>query len=471
MKRYFSILLALLLAFSCMTALGEESPEAEPEFEIIVTEPDEEITEEVSEEMPDSEEIVGENIPVEEILADDSLAGDSSGPDGTENGSSLSEDSTDADDNSSDDGGSAEEDSMNDNSVDNGSISDGSISDGSVNDDSEKEELPAEDTKTDEDKTEEQAPQKETSDEQTEGDMALLAIFQEEPAILSDIIIDTYAATAEIVLSGSGLEGTTACVKIVPVGDEKNIAYIRQLAVDNYGGCIFSADLSGINSQLFKITADCGRAGRIEKLFTCGEAEKLICKRNLLSIGVSGTADVKTEQNINIKITDTNGNIKYARQVKSSADGSYSINAAFDGIDSNAEYIVSVTEEKTGRQFVKKTGILTPESAVYEKSCMVSGTEGRGEVVIFGKNLADTSKYLYEVTYNPSAMRVKYDNLIGSNIKILSTGEGRIVFSSENRNDAGKLWSGTINALQFELLSGSGNVTLRVYEKGTENAN
>ncbi len=442
MKRYFSILLALLLAFSCMTALGEESPEAEPEFEIIVTEPTEEISEEVTGEMPDSEEIAGENIPVEEIPVEEIQANDSSEPDENENGDNLSEDNTGAD-------------------SDNSSVADGP----------EKEELPGEDIKTDEDKKEEQTPEKESSDEQTEGDMALLAIFQEEPAILNDVIIDTYGTTAEIVLSGSGLEGTTACVKIVPVGDEKNIAYIRQLAVDNYGGCIFNVDLSGINSQLFKITADCGRAGRIEKLFTCGEAEKLICKRSLLSIGVSGTADVKTEQNINVKITDTNGNIKFVRQIKSSADGSYSINAAFDGIDNSTEYIVSVTEEKTGRQFVKKTGILTAESAVYEKSCTVSGTGGRGEVVIFGKNLADTSKYLYEVTYNPSAMRVKYDNLIGSNIKILSTGEGRIVFSSESRNDAGKLWSGTINALQFELLSGSGNVTLRVYEKGTENAN
>lgn len=465
MKRCFSMLLAFALVFFCLPAFAEDTAdESEPEFELIVNAPeeaelnggDEEASKDGMEEEAD--------IPEEEIS--DDAENESSEPSGEE-GAPVSGDEEGLDENISEENDGDEVSVPDENEVSSDEAEESNETD-NMDEDNENNENNED---SEENADEEDADNEEESDDgqQTDEDygIAPLSIFQEEPACLEDVIIVADGSAAEIIVCGYSLEGKKACVKIVPVGDERSIAYMRQIQIDSYGSCIINADLSASHSQLFKITVDCGIAGRVEKVFACGESDKLNCTRGLLGIGISAKADMKAAQMIAVKITDTNGNIVFAKQVMSSADGSYSLSAEFEGIDKSKEYIVSVTEGKTGRQYVKNVGMLLPEAAVTEKTCTLSGSAGgRGEVVVFGKNLTNTSEYVYELTYNSSALRVKYANLLGGNINILSAGDGCIIFTSENRNSTGNLWSGTINAVQFELLSGSAStVTLRVYEK------
>lgn len=318
-------------------------------------------------------------------------------------------------------------------------------------------------------------PCEEESENETENEhtgeenyeMELASTYQEQTPNLENIFVDVIGDTASIFLEGNNLEGEKVCVKIVPIDNEENIAYIRQLEAEYDTVCSFEVNLSGYSSQLFKITANCGSGIGIEKLFVCGESNKLKLKRDPVGINISATANVEEKQKITVKIEDMNATTVYTRQIISNADGSYSVDASFPSINKEEEYIIFVTEEKSNMQFVQKVGIFLPESAVLQKSNTITGGLGHcGDVVIYGKNLSDTSKYIYELMYNSSELKLKYANIMGENIKILNINDGNIVFVSENRNIEGKLWSGTVNVVMFEALSeNSATVTLSVYER------
>ena len=308
-------------------------------------------------------------------------------------------------------------------------------------------------------------PQEEMSSENEENyGIDLLSIYQEEPPSLNYVGVSTSGSMAEILIEGDNLFGVNAAIKITSVGDNK-IVYMRQIKIYSYGGCVVDADLSGYKSQLFTLSVACGKAGRYEQLFVCGEAEKLTCTHKLTGISVSAKADIGKAQTIGVKITEMNGEIVFARQMETATDGSYNFTAEFPTVKNNSEYMVFVTENLTGRQFVKKVGVMLPDDFVMTKTAAIQ-TEagGMGEVIIYGKNLNDTSRYIYEIEYNASDLKVNYMNLVGDEVTVISVSKGRIVFESKNRNMSGKKWSGTINAVQFTSLTGkSSEVRLSVY--------
>lgn len=310
-------------------------------------------------------------------------------------------------------------------------------------------------------------PQEEMSSENEENyGIDLLSIYQEEPPVLNYVGVSTLGSIAEILVEGDNLLGVNTAVKITSVGDDK-IVYMRQIKIDSYGGCVLIADLSDYKTQLFKLSVACGKAGRYEQLFVCGESEKLICTHKLTGISVSAKADIGKAQAIGIKITEMNGEIVFARQMETAADGSYNFTAEFPTAKNNSEYMVFVTENLTGRQFVKKVGVMLPDGFVMTKTAAIQADAGgMGEVIVYGKNLDDTSRYIYEIEYNASDLKVNYTNLIGDEVSVISMSEGRIVFESKNRNISGKKWAGTINAVQFTSLTGkSSEVRLSVYAR------
>lgn len=422
MKKILSVLMAAFLMFYCFTAFAEDDS-TEPGFELTVNEfiaesEEENLTEYVNEEtLEEATEIATEAIEedgsldeIETVLLEDEI--------------NIDEIATEYQ---------TEEETNN--------------------------------TEANEEATEDETATEDTDDEDYE--IALIGTYQKQMPKLENIFVDVIGYTASILIEGNNLEGEKVCVKIVPIDNQENIAYIRQVEAEYDTVCSLDVELSGYSSQLFKITANCGSGTGIEKLFVCGESNKLNLKRDPVAINISATANVEEEQRITVKIEDMNGTTVFMRQIKSNAAGNYSVNASFPSINKEKEYIIFVTEEKSNMQFVQKVGVFLPESAVFQKSNTISGGLGHcGDVVIYGKNLSDTSKYIYELTYNSSELKLKYANLIGENIKILSINNGSIVFVSENRNIEGKLWSGTVNVVMFEALSENpATVTLGIYER------
>lgn len=481
MKKLLSFLLALCLLVSVGCAFAEDT-EAEPEFDIFVNGFDVEAD---NDNGGQPEETVPEATNPEEDITEDELPGGSSGDEAAPDDDITEEDHSEGDTTDSVDeevgkdadkdadviDGESDTDSEPGNADDDEDVESGDDAeenadeenigtDNSADDETKITDDDADDEPDDETRDDEDADAE--SDAEDENEIMPLMIFQELPPYLADVVVSTTDYVADVMIVGDNLANEPIRVKIVPVGDEKNIAYMRQIRAESYGGCMFSADLSGCDSQLFKITVDAGRAGRIEKLFVCGETNKLTCTRGAMDISVSGIADVKAVQNVTVKITDTSGVPVYVRQIRSKSNGAYSVNATFEDINSDTEYIVHVTEGKTGRQFVKRAGVVTPDRYIYYKECVISGNTGDyGEVVLYGKNITHSYEYTFELTFDPTKVRVKNANIVGSTVKILSYSEGRLVFKSSISNT--NVWSGTLNAVQFQLLDKRASVILRAY--------
>lgn len=309
------------------------------------------------------------------------------------------------------------------------------------------------------------APDDEDETKENYNEIVLLSIPALTPPAIDNVYVDAYAGIAEILVSGVELDGVTIGMKIVPIGNESEIVYVRQIMIDSYGGCIAVADLSGSSSQLFKLTVEAGDLGRFERIFTCGEAEKLKCTRTVSNIKIEATADIPTEQIIAIKVLSIDGEVKYVCQKKTNSDGSYSVNIPLPTDD---EYIVYVTEGKTGRQFIKTVDTKISSENQFSSKQTISGSAGEyKEAVVCAKNITDISKYIYEIEYDSSVLSVKNINpLLESNIKIVSFDRGCVAFTSSNRNIAGHLWTGTINVVQFELLRDTDKteISLNIYE-------
>lgn len=280
-----------------------------------------------------------------------------------------------------------------------------------------------------------------------------------------NVFVDVYSGVAEITVYGDSLEGKTVGLKIVPIGNEDKIVYARQIEIGSYSGCVVTADLNGSESQLFRLTVEGGDLGRYDSIFSCGEADKLTCTRTATGVKVESTADIAATQNVVVKIMDGREEV-FVRQIKTDSLGKYSVSALLP--DANGDYIVYVTEGLTGRQYAKTVGSQVGTGAVYTTEHTITGSAGKQiEAIIYAKDIRDTSKYTYEIIYDSSALSVKNMDLLGDNIHIISFEKGRIVFTSSDRNLNGKVWSGTINALLFEFLSGSSEakITLNVYDQ------
>lgn len=284
------------------------------------------------------------------------------------------------------------------------------------------------------------------------------------PPTIDDVYVDANSGIVEIVINGVALDGTTVGMKIVPLGNEGEIAYIRQIVIDGYSGCFAVADLSESSSQLFKLTVDAGDLGRFERIFTCGEAEKLKCTRTVSGIKIEATADIPTEQDIAVKILNSEGTVQYIGQKKTDSNGSYSINVS---LPSDDKYIVYVTEGLTGRQFIRSVGKEITSDVLFTAKQSIGGKAGEyKEALLYAKNIDNTSKYTYELKYDSSVLSVKNMDLLKGHVKVKSFERGRIVFTSDNRSMSDYVWSGTINGVQFELLQtvSSTEISINIYE-------
>ncbi|MGM9551536.1 MAG: hypothetical protein ACI3XA_04705 [Clostridia bacterium] len=306
-----------------------------------------------------------------------------------------------------------------------------------------------------------------------------------EPTVNAIVIGDETTTEGKrifIQIMGENLLDKCANIKVRPINTYKDFYYIRTIILDNDFSNDVRIALPEDATGLYRVDISVENTARETKVVAIGESSdsELKCeayRKTALITGQSKTEGVKA---VSIKILNDDGNIVFLRQINTAEDGSYSLNVTLPAESMN--YVVWAVVEGESNGYVKTMTLFGPDSEKANITYTLTGEENEiADVLVYGKNILDKSKYVYEIDYSENATAFEIFDLCAftrdketdkgytENIKIeiLSVSGGKIRFVVENDSefDNEKLWSGIINVVRLKKTTNQGvNITLRVYE-------
>lgn len=305
-------------------------------------------------------------------------------------------------------------------------------------------------------------------------------------AVVNAIVIGDEVTTEGeeifVQIEGENLLDKCANIKVRPTNTYKNFYYIRTIVLENDFDNMIRIALPEGSAGLYRVDVDVEKVARETKVIAIGESgdSELKCEANRKTAVITGQSKTEGEKAIMVKIVDDSGKIVYLRQLTTEADGSYVINATLP--EESAIYIVWVTVEGESSGYVKTMIPFGPNNMISENTyTLISNENEINSVIVYGKNITDKGKYIYEVDYSESAAMIEIadlcaftrDNEISKGytenrkMEVLSVSGGKIRFVVENdaEYNNSKAWSGIVNVLKLKKLTSQGvNITLRVYE-------
>lgn len=304
--------------------------------------------------------------------------------------------------------------------------------------------------------------------------------------IINDIVIGDELTTAGerilILIEGENLFNKCANIKVRPINTYKDFYYIRTIVLDSDSNNSVRIALSEDAVGLYRVDVDVEKVARETKVVAIGESsdEELKCEANRKTAVITGQSKTVGVKPVNIKILNDDGNIVFLRQITTQEDGSYSLNVTLPAESMN--YVVWAVVEGETNGYVKTMTPFGPDSEIANITYTLTGAENEvKDVLVYGKNLLDKSKYVYEIDYseNSTAFEIfdlcaftrdkETDSGYAENVKIeiLSVNNGKIRFVVENDSefDNDKMWSGIINVVRLKKTTSQNvNITLKVYE-------
>ncbi len=328
--------------------------------------------------------------------------------------------------------------------------------------------------------TETEQPTEAFSEEVFDGELLEPYYYEAEPqAEVYDvgISVDDKAKTAEINISGVSLTDRLVSIKISPLGGYNEVYYIRSVKLSSDAETIF-AGLPQDAAGLCSVDVDMAELGHWRKIAVAGESENLTCVSNRKTAVISGKCSKTGINSVQIKVMDENGNVVFLRQKNSDADGSFTLNVTLPA--ESPSYVVWVTVGTEPGGYAKTIVPFRPTEAKYTYEFSAEKAAGEyTDVAIYGKNIADKKKYVYELDYSAAtnvltltdACALNGDKVLApgicdnTDIEIISITDGKIRFVVNSDVNDGMLWSGTLNLIRFKHDSaGKAGFTLRIYE-------
>lgn len=302
-------------------------------------------------------------------------------------------------------------------------------------------------------------------------------VFHAAEVFNVDISVDAEAKSAEIIIDGANITDRLVSVKIAPLGGYSALYYIRNVKLDSDIGIIY-AMLPSDADGLCKVDVDMAELGHWSKIAVIGESENLTCVSNRKTAVISGNSKTAGIKSVQIKVMDENGEVVFLRQKNSNADGSFELRATLPA--ESPTYVVWVTVSGENGGYAKTITPYNSSEAKYTYEFASSGGVGEyTDVAIYGKNITDKTKYVYELDYSSSADVLTLVDACGftgnkelaagfcenTDIEIISVSNGKIRFVVNSSVEENKLWAGTLNLIRFKRNGqGTVNFTLRIYE-------